>query len=125
MKMILQRLEALESPSPNQVQQNMWEEQFNEKIQKQMHELQAQVEAKLTELECQTELRMQKSEEILLGKIQEMQIVHTQNITSSFENKMNQVHTKLDQYMTMFMNKIESTGPSEYHRSALVAGKCG
>jgi len=124
-EMILKRLEALESPSTNQVQQNMWEENFNKKLQKQMHELQAQVEAKLTELECQTELRMQKSEEILLGKIQEMQIVHTQNITSSFENKMNQVHTKLDQYMTLFMNKIESTGPREYHRSALVAGKCG
>jgi len=125
MEMILKRLDALESPSTTQQgQNNMWEKQFNDKLQKQMHEWQEQVDAKLSDLECQTELRMKKSEEILLGKIQEMQIVHTQNITSSLENKMNQVHNKLDQYMTLFMDKLESTGPSEHNRSALVAGKC-
>jgi len=126
MEMILKRLDALESPSYSQQERNnMWEKQFSDKLQKQMDVMQKQVETKLSDLEDQTELRMQKSEAILLGKIQEMQIVNTQNITRSFENKMNQVHNKLDQFMTLFMENLESTGPSEHHRSALVAGKCG
>jgi len=84
-----------------------------------------QFDEKLEYMEEQTDQRLRKSEQLIVGKLHEMQIQNTENINESFTTKMNEMGNKLDTYMTMFMAKIESTSAIEHNRSAFVTGKCG
>ena len=122
-EVMLNRLEKLEKDtktSPNQ-----WENEMDRRLTEKMNQFKEQFDAKLEQMEEQTDQRLRKSEELIVGKLQEMQIQNTANITHTFDLKMNEMGHKLDTYMTMFMAKIESTSATEHKRSAFVTGKCG
>jgi len=122
-EVMLNRLEKLEEDS--KTSPNQWENEMDRRLTEKMNQFKAQFDAKLEHMEEQTDQRLRKSEELIVGKLQEMQIQNTANITKSFDMKMNEMGHKLDTYMTMFMAKIESTSATEHKRSAFVTGKCG
>jgi len=39
---------------------------------------------------------MRQCEQLIIGKMEELQLINTQNIMDSFEMKMNQINGKLD-----------------------------
>ena len=121
--LLLSRIEQLETNS--QVKQtDKWEDEMDKRLTEKMNQFKMQFDEKLEYMEAQTDQRLRKSEQLIVGKLHEMQIQNTENINKSFTTKMNEMGNKLDTYMTMFMAKIESTGAIEHNRSAFVTGKC-
>jgi len=121
---LMSRIERLET-SAQELPNVKWEEEMNRRLTEKMNQFKLQFDEKLELMEKQTDQRFQKSEQIIVGKLHEMQIQNTANINKSFTTKMNEMGHKLDTYMTMFMAKIESTSAIEHNRSAFVTGKCG
>ena len=120
----MSRIERLET-SAQELPNAKWEDEMNRRLTEKMNQFKLQFDEKLEFMEKQTDQRFQKSEQIIVGKLNEMQLQNTANINKSFTTKMNEMGHKLDTYMTMFMAKIESTSAIEHNRSAFVTGKCG
>ena len=61
------------------------------KANEKMDQFKSQFEEKLEYMEEQTDQRFRKSEQIIVDKLQEMQIQNTENINKSFTMKMNEM----------------------------------
>jgi len=124
LQMVLQRLESLEKKKDEPEHTNQdWEEKLNEKLNNKMAVFQKNFEMQMKTLESKTENRMKKSEELIIGKLHEMQMNNTTNITNSFDSRMDEMGGKLDQYMRMFMEKLGSTGNTRHESDVSVVGK--
>ena len=122
-ELLMSRIEQLETNS-RVLPTAKWEDEMDRRLTEKMNQFKLQFDDKLEQMEEQTDQRLRKSEQLIVGKLHEMQIQNTENINTSFTTKMNQMGNKLDTYMTIFMAKIESTSAIEHNRSAFVTGKC-
>ena len=121
---VMQRIEDLEKnridPAPKEMD---WEKTLNEELDSKMAIFQTNFEIKMGELEKKTENRMKKSEELIIGKLNEIQLQNMEDITKSFDSRMDEMGGKLDRYMQMFINKLGSTDNTRHKSDVSVVGK--
>jgi len=121
---VMQRLEKLEKKRIYPEQKEMdWEEKLNEELNSKMEIFQTNFELQMGELEKKTENRMKKSEELIIGKLNDIQNKNMEDITKSFDSRMDEMGGKLDRYMQMFINKLGSTDNTRYESDVSVVGK--
>jgi len=106
-----------------QVLSNEWMKDMEQRLTEKINDYREDFDAKLSALEKQTQARMEKSEEMILGKLQEMQVKTTEDIKESFNVKMNNVDHKFDLIMNMLTKQTGSTGPNNTTESVNGPGK--
>jgi len=102
---------------------NDWMKAMEDRLTKKINDYRKDFDAKLSDLEKQTQARMEKSEEMILGKLQEMQVKTTEDIKQSFNAKMNNVDHKFELIMNMLTKQTGSTGPNNTTASVTGPGK--
>jgi len=121
---VLQRIEDLETKRMDHEQKEIdWETRLDEELNSKMAIFQTNFEMQMGELEKRTDTRMKKSEELIIGKLNEIQIKNMENITKSFDSRMDEMGGKLDRYMQMFMSKLGSTDSNRHESDVSVVGK--
>jgi len=124
LQMVLKRLDELEEKNNESHPASQdWEEKLNDELNTKMAIFQKNFDKQMSDLEDKTEQRMKKSEDLIIGKLNEMQTNNTANITQSFDSRMDEMGGKLDRYMQMFMAKLGSTGNIRHESDVNVAGK--
>ena len=106
-----------------QVSSNEWMKAMEKRLTEKINDYREDFDAKLSALEKQTQVRMEKSEEMILGKLQEMQVKTTEDIKESFNAKMNNVDHKFELIMNMLTKQTGSTGPNNTTESVNGPGK--
>jgi len=90
-----------------------WMKSLEDRLAKKIDDYRKDFDQKLVELEKQTQDRMEKSEGMILNRLQEMQVKTTEDIKLSFNEKMNNVDQKFHMIMTMLSKQqTGSTGMS-------------
>ena len=121
---VMQRIEDLESKRMDHAQKEVdWETKLDEELNSKMAIFQTNFEMQMGELEKRTDTRMKKSEELIIGKLNEIQLKNMENITKSFDSRMDEMGGKLDRYMQMFISKLGSTDNTRHESDVSVVGK--
>ena len=101
-----------------------WMKSLEDRLAKKIDDYRKDFDQKLVDLEKQTQDRMEKSEGMILNRLQEMQMKTTEEIKLSFNEKMNNVDQKFHMIMTMLSKQpTGSTGPNNTTESVNGPGK--
>ena len=101
-----------------------WMKSLEDRLAKKIDEYRNDFDKKLVELEHQTQERMEKSEGMILSRLQEMQVKTTEDIKLTFNEKMGNVDQKFHMIMAMLSKQqTGSTGLSTTTNSGDGPGK--